>query len=134
MAREYFEGRSRRVPDMKFTEMQQMFYKTLVEDERQRINKSSEITTTTTEGGCSYSHSTAAAEEQPAASQPAALVDPSAAHPSAYTARHGVEYHTSSFCRSYPCYTGSRTDSIVAEEPRQCSCTIVVISRWHLTT
>ena len=42
MAREYFEGEAD-VSDAKFTEMQQMFYKTLVEDERQRLNKSSEL-------------------------------------------------------------------------------------------
>ena len=42
MAREYFEGEAD-VSDTKFTEMQQMFYKTLVEDERQRLNKSSEL-------------------------------------------------------------------------------------------
>ena len=42
MAREYFEGEAD-VSDAKFTEMQQMFYKTLVEDERQHLNKSSEL-------------------------------------------------------------------------------------------
>ena len=42
MAREYFEGEAD-VSDAKFTEMQQMFYKTLVEDEHQRLNKSSEL-------------------------------------------------------------------------------------------
>ena len=42
MAREYFEGEAD-MSDMKCREMQQMFHKTLVEDERQRLNKSSEI-------------------------------------------------------------------------------------------
>ena len=42
MACEYFEGEVD-VSDMKFTEMQQMFYKTLVEDECQHINKLSEL-------------------------------------------------------------------------------------------